>query len=124
MASSRRSPIAFARGEVFWCDLDPVVGSEQEGLRPVVIVSTDDFANSEVRTVVPATKTEYRGEAAFVVKMHPHQTGLSYISWALAHQVRTVSIERLSKGGRVGFVAPETLAAIEDALRYAQGLDD
>lgn len=117
MTSTRRVPSSFARGAIYWCDLEPVVGSEQGKKRPVVIVSNDDFGNSPVRTVVPVTTREYRGGPAFVVKMHPEQSGLREVSWALANQIRTVATARF--GTRAGSAAPEVMRAVDDAVRYA-----
>jgi mRNA interferase MazF len=121
MTVVQRPPAAYARGDIYLSDLDPVEGSEQGGTRPVVIVSNDDFSISPVRTVVPATTKEYVGEPAYVVKVHPHQTGLDHISWVLANQARTVAVSRLRR--RLGRAAPEVMASIDAALRYALDLE-
>lgn len=122
MSIGRRHTVGFARGDIYWCDLDPVEGSEQGGTRPVIVISNDDFATSPVRTVLPMTHTEYAGEPDYVVKVHPHQSGLRDIGWVLANQARTVAVSRLRT--RAGRAAPEVMAAIDAAVRYALGLED
>ncbi len=101
---------------VWMVDLDPVVGSEQAGRRPVVIVSRES-ANAvlPVVTAVPVTSRK-AGR-----KIYPNETliprgagGLSHDSVAMAHQVRTVSKRRLVH--RVGRIEG---AALREALREA-----
>jgi mRNA interferase MazF len=110
-----------ARGDIHDFDLEPTVGSEQGKQRPCVVVSIDEMTMGEVVTVVPVTSTEYRGDPAYVARLDMRETGLPATSWALAHQVRTVSKRRL--GTKRGRVAPEALERVDEALRYVLGLE-
>lgn len=105
-------------------DLDPVIGSEQAGRRPVVIVSRES-ANSAlpVVTVIPLTGRK-RGR-----RIYPNEAlvtegvgGLTRDSIAMAHQLRTLSKSRLRT--RLGLVIdPEIRRAIRDAMRTQLDLD-
>ena len=82
---------------VFLADLNPVVGSEQKGKRPVLIVSDEDFNSlMPVVTVIPITSLKpgrrtYPNEAM----LEKGLGGLQVSSLALVHQIRTVAKERL-----------------------------
>jgi len=106
-------------------DLDPVVGSEQAGRRPVVIVSREPAnAALPVVTAVPLTSRK-RGR-----RIYPNEAliprgeaGLSRESVAMAHQVRTVSKRRLAK--RLGHLEESAVQrAIRDALKIQLDLDE
>jgi len=109
------------RGDVYLADLDPARGSEAAKRRHVVVVSHDALNRTAASlgrgavTVVPLTSN--------VAVVHPFQVlvpagaaGLDRTSKAQAEQVRAIAVERL--GARpVGALAPELLAALDDALR-------
>jgi mRNA interferase MazF len=102
------------RGEIWWAELDPVVGREQAGRRPVVIVSSDDFLESGANraAIVPVT-TKYRDLPSWV----PINASLALRkpSWALPDQIRTVDFQRLVK--YAGSVDMQTSNLIDDVLR-------
>ena len=103
---------------VFMADLSPVIGSEQQGKRPVLVIS-DETANSvlPVVTILPLTSLK-KGR-----RIYPNElllkkgvAGLEVDSIVLAHQIRTISKQRLSNC--LGAVADDTLqAGINEALR-------
>ena len=82
-------------GEVWQADLDPIVGHEQGGTRPVIIVSADPFNEgaSHLALVVPVTRT-YRG-IPFHVEIVPPDGGLRHRSFALCEMVRSISSDRV-----------------------------
>ena len=110
------------RGDVYDARLDPVEGSEQAGIRPVVIVSRDAInVNLRIVTIVPCTT--YRSST----RLHPSRVlvsapdgGLSVDSVVLCEQVRTVSKGRLLR--QRGTISPQSLAAVDRALRIALDL--
>ena len=110
---------------VFVVRLDPVVGSEQAGRRPVLVVSREGInAALPVVTVVPLTGRK-PGR-----RVYPNETllpagtaGLDRDSIAMAHQVRALAKERL--GRRLGTLEdPELRAAVRRALRVHLDLED
>jgi mRNA interferase MazF len=110
------------RGQLHWVWLGPVVGSEQAGRRPAVIVSSDELLVGSTAIVVPLSSHVRRPVPAYQVLLPKARTGLPRDSVALCHQVRTVSISRFVK--RVGRdLGPRDLASIDDALRYVMDLE-
>ena len=91
----------FLKWKIFSADLNPVIGSEQKGIRPVLIISDDDYSNvMPLATVLPLTSLKqgrkiYPNEV-LIIKHDSLKTGLSYDSIVLAHQIRTISKKRLS----------------------------
>ena len=114
------APAATARGEVRPADLDPVLGREQAGRRPVLIVSDDHLNRSAAGIVIalPITGTD-RGIAAHV-PIRPGEAGLTKPSVIMTDQVRTLSRRRPAR--RLGPVSPATMARVEDCLRVVLGL--
>ena len=104
------------RGEVWDVDLDPVVGHEQGGRRPALIVSSDRLHSipSQLVTIVPIT-TRDRGIRAHV-RVPPPEGGLGAPSVVITEQLRTISRRRLQS--RRGSVSLATLAEVERRLRY------
>ena len=108
------------RGEVRWGDLDPVVGHEQAGTRPVLVVQNDaGNAVSPTVIVVAITSQRPRRDYPFLVTL-PART-LSLPSVVNCSQVRTVDKSRLS-AEPIATLSLETMAAVDDALRVSLGL--
>jgi mRNA interferase MazF len=101
---------ATRQGEVWEARLEPVVGHEQGGTRPVLIVSVDQISSGrgEMCIVVPFTRTD-RGTPIHI-RVDPPEGGLTAVSFALPENVRSVSRERLSK--RRGSVRDLTLEQV------------
>jgi mRNA interferase MazF len=109
-----------ARGEVWYARLDPIVGHEQGGERPCLVVSDDRFNHSRAHLVIvlPITSTE-RGIASHV-RIDPPEGGLKAVSFIKCEDVRSISKQRLQS--RWGRVSAKTLATVEDRLRILMNL--
>lgn len=108
------------RGDVYRADLDPVQGSEQGGIRPVVIVQ-NDRGNQSSPTVIVAPLTSQRKKLSqrTHVEVLPPEGGLKYPSLVLCEQLRTLEKTRLSK--YLGSLSPGTLRLVDAALSAALG---
>lgn len=112
------------RGEVYWAELSPRSGSEQQGRRPVIVVSHDGF--NEVPTwrsviVVPCSTSPAqarRGPTAVVLAKGT--AGCKADGIALCHQVTTLDRSKLTK--RIGALGETALRAVEDGLQAALGM--
>ena len=84
------------RGEVFYADLSPVVGSEQGGIRPVLIIQ-NEIGNRHSPTVIAAAITSQRDKTNLPthIALHAERTGLQKDSIVLLEQVRTIDKHRL-----------------------------
>jgi mRNA interferase MazF len=104
------------RGEIYYANLDPAIGSEQARRRPVLIVSND--ANNRAAntvTVLPVT-SQVAVVRSFEVLLPATGTGRRQDSKALAQQIRTISKERIT-GRRLGLVRNELMQGVERAIR-------
>jgi mRNA interferase MazF len=104
------------RGELYQANLDPTVGSEQGGARPVLIVSRDALnANAPIVIVVPLTRREHKTRLyPSHVELRVGEGGLSKDSVALCEQIRVISKERIAK--RIGQLSGEVMAKVEATL--------
>jgi len=109
------------RGEIYYADLNPVVGSEQDGLRPCLVVQ-NDIGNTHSPTVIimPLTTTIKKIHLPTHVLL-PRACGLETDSLALAEQIRTLDKSRL--GEFVGQVGESEQTAIDKALAISIGLE-
>ena len=106
------------RGDILWADLNPTLGREQAGLRPVVILSHDVF-NERSGTVIALALTSQPPRAGFPLTLELTSAKLPKRSWAKISQVRTLSVERLGK--RMGRVSPEELDRLVEGLNQIVG---
>jgi len=112
----------FLRGHVYVADLEPVRGSEQGRIRPVVILSNDALnATSPVVTIAPLTAASnvsksYRSDVLVVAP----EAGLSADSLVLLSQIRTIAKSRITS--ELGALDPATLSLVEDSARFALDL--
>jgi mRNA interferase MazF len=89
------------RGDVVWAQLDPIVGNEQSGLRPVLVISQDIF-NARSGTVIAMALTSQPQKASFPLTLPILLKGFKKQSWVKISQIRTISTLRLGKKlGRV-----------------------
>lgn len=111
-----------ARGELYSADLDPVVGSEQGGLRPVLIIQ-NDVGNRFSPTVIVLAITSQIQKARFPTHVHipSGENGLTRDSVVLAEQIRTLDKRRLRE--RIGCLPPETMELVSRALCTSLGLN-
>ncbi len=110
------------RGEIYRADLDPVVGSEQGGTRPVVIIQ-NDIGNRHSPTVIVAAVTSRRKKAhlAVHVAVTAEESGLPQDSIVLTEQVRTLEKTRLTK--YLGVLSDDAMRRIDRALRMSIGME-
>jgi mRNA interferase MazF len=101
------------RGEIYWADLDPTLGHEQGGRRPVVVLSEQVF-NDRSGTVIAVAITSKEPSASFPLTTEIVGSELPKRSWAKIGQIRTISTKRL--GNRIGSVTDEELGTIIEGL--------
>ena len=101
------------RGDIFWAELNPAVGHEQAGQRPVVILSHDVF-NDRSGIVIAVAITSQEPRAGFPLSLEITTARLPKRSWARIGQIRTLSVERLGK--KLGRLAPEEIDRIVEGL--------
>ena len=106
------------RGEIRWADLNPVRGSEQAGLRPVLILSHDIF-NERSGTVIAVAITSHAQRAGFPLTLELGPKDLPKKSWVKISQIRTLAIERIGK--KLGRATPEELVQVIDGLNEIIG---
>lgn len=109
---------ALLRGQIYWADLQPVRGHEQDGTRPVLIISHDVF-NERSGTVIALAITSQSPRAGYPLTWAVPAGILPRPSWVKVSQVRTLSTERL--GRYLGQVSPDDLDALVDALNQLVG---
>ncbi len=84
------------RGDIYWADLDPTQGNEQQGRRPVLILSHEVF-NDRSGTVIAMAITSQEQRAGFPLTLEQSSTALPKKSWIKISQIRTLSVKRLGK---------------------------
>ena len=111
------------RGDIYFADLDPVVGSEQGGFRPVLIIQ-NDLGNRFSPTVIVLPLTSKMGKTPLRthVPLLPPQGGVRKPSIILCEQVRTLEKSRLAK--RLGNISADKMRQVEKALALAVGRED
>ena len=110
------------RGDIYYADLSPVVGSEQGGMRPVLIVQ-NDTGNRHSPTVIAAAITSQTGKAKLptLIELSGHSVGLNRDSVILLEQIRTLDKSRLRE--RMGRLDESTMNAVDNALAVSFGLN-
>ena len=103
------------RGDIYYADLSPVVGSEQGGLRPVLIVQ-NDIGNRYSPTVIAAAITSRLDKAKLPthIDIHADRVGLSRDSIVLLEQIRTLDKRRLRE--KMGHLDEEMMAEVNRAI--------
>ena len=107
------------RGEIYYADLSPVVGSEQSGIRPVLIIQNDRDNNSSPTTIVAAitsskTKAELPTHVTFTAECLPYE------STVLLEQIRTIDKTRFSEC--VGEIDNTTMENVDRAIAVSFGI--
>jgi mRNA interferase MazF len=106
------------RGDIRWADLIPVRGSEQGGLRPVLILSHDVF-NARSGTVIAVAITSQAQRAGFPLTLELNSPSLPKQSWVKISQIRTISVERIGK--KIAEASPEELSQVVEGLNEIAG---
>ena len=110
------------RGEIYYADLSPVVGSEQGGVRPVLIIQ-NDVGNRFSPTVIAAAITSQKDKTKLPthIQISSQNCGLSRDSVVLLEQVRTIDKRRLKE--RMGRVEEPYMDQVDHALSISFGLE-
>lgn len=108
------------RGELYYADLSPVVGSEQGGVRPILIVQ-NDTGNKYSPTIIAAAVTSRLTKAKLPthIEISANDFGLNKDSVILLEQIRTLDKRRLKE--RIGALSPVTMRKVNAALLISLG---
>jgi len=106
------------RGDIFWAHLDPTIGHEQAGRRPVLILSHEVF-NQRSGTVIAVALTSQQQKAGFPLTLELATTDLAKKAWVKISQIRTLSTKRL--GRRVGRASLEEIEMVIEGLNEIIG---
>ena len=111
------------RGEVFYADLSPVVGSEQGGVRPALIVQ-NEIGNRHSPTVIAAaiTSRQDKNRLPTHIGVRANRCGLAKDSIVLTEQIRTLDKRRLRE--RAGRIPEDDMRRVDEALGVSMGLHD
>ena len=110
------------RGDIYYADLSPVVGSEQGGLRPVLIIQ-NDIGNRYSPTVIAAAITSRMGKNKLPthIEIYAERAGLPRDSVILLEQIRTLDKRRLRE--RIGHLDDGAMALVNGAISVSFGLE-
>ena len=110
------------RGDIYYADLSPVIGSEQGGVRPVLIVQ-NDVGNKYSPTVIAAaiTSQQFKTKLPTHISVDAAVCGLSKNSVVLLEQIRTHDKQRLRE--KMGNLPENDMSRINNALSLSVGLD-
>lgn len=111
-------PIVY-RGEIYYADLSPVIGSEQGGLRPIVIIQ-NDMGNKHAPTTIVAPITSQISKKLLPTHIPFNGCGLAKDSIILLEQIRTIDKSRLQQ--KMGHLPPEKIEVVDTAIKTSLGL--
>jgi len=113
--------ISVKRGDIYYADLSPVVGSEQGGLRPVLIIQ-NDVGNRYSPTVIAAAITSRMGKTRLPthIDIYSDKAGLAKDSVILLEQIRTLDKRRLKE--KMGHLDEAVMARVNTAIAVSFGL--
>ncbi len=106
------------RGDIIWADLNPSIGHEQAGMRPILVLSHEVF-NRNSGTVIAVAITSQPQKAGFPLTLELDETKLPKKSWVKISQIRTLSINRLRK--KLGTARPEDLELVVEGINEIIG---
>ena len=111
------------RGDIYYADLSPVVGSEQGGIRPVLIVQ-NDVGNRFSPTVIAAAITSQKDKASLPthIQLNSSGSGLAKDSIVLLEQIRTIDKRRLKE--HMGRLDDNSMVRVNEALQISFGLEN
>ena len=108
------------RGDVYYADLSPIVGSEQGGVRPVLVLQ-NDIGNKYSPTIIVSAITSQLNKAKLPTHISLQASaGLSKNSVVLLEQIRTIDKQRLKE--KIGHIDDETMQQVNDALSISFGM--
>ena len=106
------------RGQIYYADLSPVIGSEQGGIRPVLIIQ-NDIGNTHSPTVIAAAITSRFSKASLPTHIEIRKCGLAKDSIVLLEQIRTLDKRRLK--AYMGELDENTMSQIDKAIMISLG---
>ncbi len=106
------------RGDIVWANLDPTLGHEQSGQRPVLVLSQDVF-NARSGTVIAVALTSQKPNAGFPLTLELSDAKLPKQSWVKISQIRTLSTTRIGK--KLGKVSNDEIEMILEGLNEILG---
>jgi mRNA interferase MazF len=111
------------RGDIYYADLSPVIGSEQGGIRPVLIIQ-NDVGNKYSPTVIAAAITSQINKAKMPthIELSASEYGLYKDSVILLEQIRTIDKKRLRE--KVAHLDKKLMKTVDDALSVSFGIDN
>ena len=111
------------RGDIFYGDLSPVIGSEQGGVRPMLIIQ-NDIGNKYSPTVIVAAITSQINKAKLPthVELEAFKYGITKDSVILLEQIRTIDKRRLKE--KIGHLSEELMKQVDTAIQISFGLVD
>ena len=109
--------LMITRGDLYSACLDPVVGSEQGGIRPVLVIQNDRYSPTVI--VLAVTGQVNKARLPTHVPVACEGTGLQKDSVILAEQIRTLDKRRLRE--RIGTLRPEVMEKVSEALKISLG---
>jgi len=109
------------RGDIIYADLSPVVGSEQGGVRPVLVIQ-NDIGNKYSPTVIVAAITSqiYKAKLPTHVELAAEEYGITKDSVILLEQIRTIDKKRLKE--KIGHLSDELMKKVDEGLQISFGL--
>ena len=115
--------MSIKRGDMYYADLSPVIGSEQGGVRPILIVQ-NDTGNKYSPTIIAAAVTSQLGKAKLPthIELNANEFGLQKDSVILLEQIRTLDKRRLKE--RIGELSSSKMQKVDTALLISLGFSD
>ena len=115
--------VVVKRGDILYADLSPVVGSEQGGVRPVLVIQ-NDIGNKYSPTIIIAAITSQINKAKLPthIEISAEEYGLTKDSVILLEQIRTIDKKRLKE--RVGHLSDELMKKVDECIQISFGLSD
>ena len=123
MQKRRVNKLTVRRGDIYYADLSPVVGSEQGGVRPVLIVQ-NDVGNKYSPTVIAAAITSRTDKSKLPthIEVFADKYGLARDSVILLEQIRTIDKKRLKE--KMGHLDDDVMNRVNDAITVSFGLGE
>lgn len=111
------------RGEIYYAELNPVIGSEQGGTRPVLVIQ-NNIGNQYSPTTIVAAITSQISKAKLPthVEVRSKRSGLEKDSVILTEQIRTIDKSRLKE--KVAVLDPEVMLRVDEAIEVSLGLTE
>ncbi len=111
------------RGEIYFAQLNPVIGSEQGGIRPVLVIQNDIGNQYSPTTIVLAITSQInKAKLPTHIELEAEQYELERDSVILAEQIRTIDKTRLKQ--RIAILDEEMMAKVDQALQVSLGLSE